>query len=188
MSWYENVVGITGPLWGKCSGNKWIPLTEGQHREGWYFIFYLTSCWTKQLRGIWDTMALTWRRCIKVDEDVHCACRLSMSEHLTALGHQQTERLRKIWAFLKKHVTFYHFEHGFPDSVALFKMDNASTWCIAIRVMLIFKGQWKPLWFIKYLDPTQIYMLPKIEICHIDWFTSGDSAAIPNVYFESLIT
>ena len=39
------VAGVTGPLWGETTGNRWIPPHQGPERGLWWFLW----CWSKQM-------------------------------------------------------------------------------------------------------------------------------------------
>ena len=52
-SWHGNVFPIIGPLWGKSTSDKWIPLT-------WSFGYFLCCCGSNK-PVVWDTMTLMWR-------------------------------------------------------------------------------------------------------------------------------
>ena len=57
----ENIFGVTGPLCGKFTGDRWIPLTKASHAELWCFLWSAPEQTDEQTIGtpvIWDAIAL----------------------------------------------------------------------------------------------------------------------------------
>ena len=57
-----NIFRITDPLWGEFTYHRWIPLTEANDAELWYFFFDLHQNkmveQTIETQLIWDAVAL----------------------------------------------------------------------------------------------------------------------------------
>ena len=65
----RNIFRVSGPLWGKSIGHRWIPLTKTIDAELWCFLWYTRGQTVAQMietPEIWDAIALimTSRWCI----------------------------------------------------------------------------------------------------------------------------
>ena len=62
----ETFFRVSGPLWGKFTGHRWIPLTKASDAELWCFLWSAPEKWfSKQSRRRWfETSSLSlWRHC-----------------------------------------------------------------------------------------------------------------------------
>ena len=70
-----NIFCITGLLWGKSTGHRWIPLTKASDAELWCFLWSAPQKrLSKQLRRRWfeTPSRLSWRYCNVIWYQDHC--------------------------------------------------------------------------------------------------------------------